>query len=410
MTPRVVLGVGGGIAAYKACELLRLLREAGNEVRVVPTQAALQFVGRATWEALAGHPVSTVVWDDVHLVPHVSIGQQADLVVVAPATADLLARAASGRADDLLTSTLLATRAPVVFAPAMHTEMWEHPATVANVATLRSRGAVVIDPAVGRLTGADSGAGRLPEPESLLGVCRAVLDRGAVAADLVGRNVLISAGGTREPIDPVRYIGNHSSGRQAWALASAAAARGANVTVIAANVRAPSPAGATVHHVGTAAELRDEMVTRASTADIVIMAAAVADFRPVDESATKIKKGDSGSVPAPVALERTADVLAELGASRHGDEPFLVGFAAETASNPQELVDLAAKKLVNKGADLLVANEVGPGKGFESRDNKVVLVDASGVVGSTELTSKEAVANAVLDVVSSRLRGAVGQA
>ncbi|MFZ1855625.1 MAG: bifunctional phosphopantothenoylcysteine decarboxylase/phosphopantothenate--cysteine ligase CoaBC, partial [Candidatus Nanopelagicales bacterium] len=226
------------MAAYKACELLRLLREAGNEVRVVPTQAALHFVGPATWEALAGHPVSAAVWDDVHLVPHVSIGQQADLVVVAPATADLLARAASGRADDLLTSTLLATRAPVVFAPAMHTEMWEHPATVANVATLRSRGAIVIDPDVGRLTGADSGAGRLPEPQSLLGVCRAVLDRGAVAADLVGRNVVISAGGTREPIDPVRYIGNHSSGRQAWALASAAAARGAHVTVVAANVRA----------------------------------------------------------------------------------------------------------------------------------------------------------------------------
>ncbi|MFZ1653720.1 MAG: flavoprotein, partial [Candidatus Nanopelagicales bacterium] len=199
------------MAAYKACELLRLLREAGNEVRVVPTQAALHFVGQATWEALAGHPVSAAVWDDVHLVPHVSIGQQADLVVVAPATADLLARAASGRADDLLTSTLLATRAPVVFAPAMHTEMWEHPATVANVATLRSRGAIVIDPDVGRLTGSDSGAGRLPEPQSLLGVCRAVLDRGAVAADLVGRNVVISAGGTREPIDPVRYIGNHSS-------------------------------------------------------------------------------------------------------------------------------------------------------------------------------------------------------
>lgn len=377
---------------------------------VVPTQAALHFVGQATWEALAGHPVSAAVWDDVHLVPHVSIGQQADLVVVAPATADLLARAASGRADDLLTSTLLATRAPVVFAPAMHTEMWEHPATVANVATLRSRGAIVIDPDVGRLTGADSGAGRLPEPQSLLGVCRAVLDRGAVAADLVGRNVVISAGGTREPIDPVRYIGNHSSGRQAWALASAAAARGAHVTVVAANVRAPSPAGATVHHVGTASELRDQMVARAAGADIVIMAAAVADFRPVDESATKIKKDAVGAAPAPIALERTADVLAELAASRDGDAPFLVGFAAETATGQQELIDLATNKLVNKGADLLVANEVGPGKGFESRDNQVVLVDSSGVVGSTDLTSKEAVANAILDAVSARLRGAVGQA
>lgn len=376
----------------------------------MPTDAALNFVGRATWEALAGHPVSTVVWDDVHLVPHVSIGQQADLVVVAPATADLLARAASGRADDLLTSTLLATRAPVVFAPAMHTEMWEHPATVANVVTLRSRGAIVIDPAVGRLTGADSGPGRLPEPECLLGVCRAVLDRGPATPDLGGRTVLISAGGTREPIDPVRYIGNHSSGRQAWALASAAVARGAEVTVVAANVSAPPPAGATVYRVGTAAELREQMMARSPGVDIVVMAAAVADFRPVDQSETKIKKDDSGVAPAPIALERTADVLAELGASRQGDAPFLVGFAAETASDPQELIELATKKLVNKGADLLVANEVGAGKGFETPDNKVVLVDSSGVVGSTELTSKEAVANAIFDVVSARLRGAVGQA
>uniref|UniRef100_UPI004055FBC0 bifunctional phosphopantothenoylcysteine decarboxylase/phosphopantothenate--cysteine ligase CoaBC n=1 Tax=Streptomyces olivaceus TaxID=47716 RepID=UPI004055FBC0 len=239
----VVLGVSGGIAAYKACELLRRFTESGHEVRVVPTASALHFVGAATWSALSGNPVSTEVWDDVHEVPHVRIGRHADLVVVAPATADMLAKAAHGLADDLLTNTLLTARCPVVFAPAMHTEMWEHPATRENVATLRRRGAVVLEPAVGRLTGADTGKGRLPDPGEIFEACRRVLARGVREPDLAGRHVVVSAGGTREPLDPVRFLGNRSSGKQGYALARTAAARGARVTLLAANAALPDPAG-----------------------------------------------------------------------------------------------------------------------------------------------------------------------
>ena len=253
MPARVVLGVGAGIAAYKACELLRRLTESGHQVRVVPTADALRFVGAATWAALSGQPVTTTPWDDVHEVPHVRLGAEADLVFIAPATADLLARAATGRADDLLTSVLLTARCPVVFAPAMHTEMWEHPATQANVATLRGRGCLVLEPASGRLTGADTGPGRLPEPADLWQVAVRVLARGTagMAPDLRGRRVVVSAGGTREEIDPVRFIGNWSSGRQGYALAEAAVARGAAVTVVAANVGLPDPAGITVAPAGS---------------------------------------------------------------------------------------------------------------------------------------------------------------
>ena len=271
--PSVVLGVSGGIAAYKACELLRRFTESGHDVTVVPTQSALQFVGAATWAALSGKPVATDVWADVHEVPHVRIGQSADLVVVAPATADLLARAAHGRADDLLTNVLLTARCPVVFAPAMHTEMWEHPATRANVATLRERGALVIEPAVGRLTGADTGKGRLPEPDEIFETCRDVLARGLDSGrpllDLAGRSVVVSAGGTREPIDPVRFLGNRSSGLQGIALARTAAARGAEVTLVAANVILPDPAGVKVVRVETTEELRDAVVSVAGSADAV---------------------------------------------------------------------------------------------------------------------------------------------
>ena len=302
MPPRVVLGVSGGIAAYKACEVLRRLTESGHEVTVVPTAAALQFVGAATWEALSGRPVATDVWSDVPSVPHVRLGQEADLVLVVPATADLMARAVHGRADDLLAATLLTARCPVVLAPAMHTEMWEHAATRANVATLRERGVVVLDPAVGRLTGADSGAGRLPEPAEIVEVARLVLARGAAGAtttDLLGRHVVVSAGGTREPLDPVRFLGNRSSGRQGWALARTAAARGARVTLVAANVALEDPAGSTVVRVSTAAELHEAVLDAATDADAVVMAAAVADFRPAAVTDTKIKKDDAGSVPAP---------------------------------------------------------------------------------------------------------------
>src|SRR6059058_4139607 len=284
--PRVVLGVSGGIAAYKACELLRLFTESGHDVRVVPTDSALRFVGQATWAALSGNPVTTDVWRDVEQVPHVRIGQTADLVVVAPATADLLARAATGRADDLLTATLLTARCPVLFAPAMHTEMWEHPATQANVRTLRDRGAIVLDPAVGRLTGADTGPGRLPEPAEIFAVAHRLLERGELAADLTGRHVVVSAGGTREPLDPVRFLGNRSSGRQGYALARTAAARGAEVTLVAANVALPDPAGVKVVAVETTAQLRDAVLAATASADAVVMAAAPADYRPSQVSGT----------------------------------------------------------------------------------------------------------------------------
>src|SRR5947208_10930261 len=282
MPARVILGVSAGIAAYKSCELLRRLTESGHQVRVVPTADSLRFVGPATWAALSGQPVTTTPWEDVHEVPHVRLGAEADLVFVAPATADLLARAASGRADDLLTSVLLTARCPIVFAPAMHTEMWEHPATQANVATLRERGCLVLEPASGRLTGADSGPGRLPEPAELWQAAVRVLARGAagMAADLHGRHVVVSAGGTREEIDPVRFIGNWSSGRQGYALAGTAVARGAEVTVVAANVALPDPAGTKVTRVVSAREMHDAVLAAADGADAVVMAAAVADYRP----------------------------------------------------------------------------------------------------------------------------------
>src|SRR5690349_18766292 len=293
--PRVVLGVSGGIAAYKACELLRRFTESGHDVTVVPTAAALEFVGAPTWAALSGKPVSTTVWDDVHQVPHVRIGQTADLVVVAPATADLLAKAAHGLADDLLTNTLLTARCPIVFAPAMHTEMWEHPATQANVATLRERGALVIEPAEGRLTGADTGKGRLPEPAEIFGIATDVLARGGSGVrDLAGTHVVVSAGGTREFLDPVRFLGNRSSGLQGYALARTAAARGAEVTLVAANTTLEDPAGVKVVRVETTAQLQDQVVAASRTADVVVMAAAPADFRPAAFAEAKIKKSEDG--------------------------------------------------------------------------------------------------------------------
>ena len=381
--------------------MLRRLREAGHDVRAVPTQSALEFVGRATWEALSGNPVTTTVFDDVHEVAHVRIAQHAKLVVIAPATANLLAKAANGLADDLLTSTLLMSRAPVVFAPAMHTEMWNHPATQQNVATLRARGLLVIEPATGRLTGADSGQGRLPEPAALAEVCEAVLDRGTGVADLAGKNVLISAGGTREPLDPVRFLGNRSSGRQGWALAAAAVARGAVVQVVAANVELADPAGATVVKVGTSEELHKAILERASGADVVVMAAAVADFRPTEVSVGKIKKTDDQFVPQ-LELVRTVDVLAELGANK-GEGPLLVGFAAETVVPGPNLLELASAKLAAKGADLVVANSVGVDRGFENSYNAVTIVSENGVERDVASTSKAGVANAVWDVVLQHL-------
>ncbi|MER6102269.1 bifunctional phosphopantothenoylcysteine decarboxylase/phosphopantothenate--cysteine ligase CoaBC [Streptomyces sp. NPDC001832] len=396
--PKVVLGVSGGIAAYKACELLRRLTESGHDVRVVPTESALHFVGAATWSALSGHPVSTEVWDDVHEVPHVRIGQGADLVVVAPATADVLAKAAHGLADDLLTNTLLTARCPVVYAPAMHTEMWEHPATQENVATLRRRGAVVIEPAVGRLTGADTGKGRLPDPGEIFELCRRVLARGSVEADLAGRHVVISAGGTREPLDPVRYLGNRSSGKQGYALARTAVARGARVTLIEANTGLPDPAGADVLHAGTAIQLREAVLKAAADADVVVMAAAVADFRPAEYAPGKIKKKD-GQEPAPIKLVRNPDILAEVAGERARPDQIVVGFAAET----DNVLTNGREKLRRKGCDLLVVNEVGERRTFGSEENEAVVLAADGGETSVPFGPKDALADTVWDLVSSRL-------
>ncbi|MFF1497790.1 bifunctional phosphopantothenoylcysteine decarboxylase/phosphopantothenate--cysteine ligase CoaBC [Streptomyces sp. NPDC058304] len=396
--PKVVLGVSGGIAAYKACELLRRLTESGHDVRVVPTAASLNFVGEATWAALSGNPAGTEVWETVHEVPHVRIGQSADLVVVAPATADILAKAAHGIADDLLTNTLLTARCPVVFAPAMHTEMWEHPATQENVATLRRRGALVIEPAVGRLTGKDTGKGRLPDPEEIYEVCRRVLARGVAEPDLAGRHVVISAGGTREPLDPVRFLGNRSSGKQGYALARTAVARGARVTLVAANTALADPAGVDVVRVGTAVQLREAVLKAAADADAVVMAAAVADFRPAEYADGKIKKKD-GQDPAPVALVRNPDVLAEISADRAREGQVVVGFAAET----DNVLANGRSKLIRKGCDLLVVNEVGASKTFGSEENEAVILASDGAEASVPYGPKEALAEVIWDQVAPRL-------
>lgn len=408
---RIVLGVTGGIAAYKAAALLRLFTEAGHEVTVVPTAAALRFVGEPTWAALSGHPVRSEVWSDVHEVPHVRLGQEADLVLVAPATADLLARAAHGLADDLLTTTLLTARCPVVLAPAMHTEMWEHPATRANVALLRERGVHVIDPAAGRLTGVDSGPGRLPEPADLYAASLdLVASRTATAAigPLEGRRVVISAGGTREPLDPVRYLGNRSSGKQGYALAAVAAERGAKVTLVAANTDLRTPEGVDLVRVETARELEEAIRSAADGADVVVMAAAVADFRPRTVADAKIKKSHDAQDPdaAPtVELVRNPDVLAGLVEARRGSAtPLVVGFAAETGDAEGTVLEHGRAKLVRKGCDVLVVNEVGVDKAFGKDENVVHVLrrDTSDVIDIGP-TTKHAVSARLWDVLQELL-------
>lgn len=384
--------------------LLRLLAESGHDVRVVPTDSALNFVGAATWAALSGHPVHTTVWDDVAGVEHVRLGKSADLVVVAPATADLLSRAAAGRADDLLTATLLTATCPVVMVPAMHTEMWLHAATRANVATLRERGVIVLDPTVGRLTGADTGPGRMPEPEAIAGAISAVLHTGGVR-DLAGVRVMISAGGTREALDPVRFLGNRSSGLQGYALAATAAARGASVTLVSANVELPDPAGCTVVRVGSALELQEAVMSAAGASEVVVMAAAVADFRPADVAADKIKKdGDGEGTPEPIALVRNPDILAGLvefrDAGRLPRAAVLVGFAAETGDADGDPLDHARAKLARKGVDLLVLNDVSGGSVFGRPDNEVHLLTPDGAVDGPHGGSKSEVAHAVWDRVA----------
>ena len=397
---RIVLGVAGGIAAYKACEVLRRLSESGHEVTVVPTPNALEFVGATTWAALSGRAVATSVFENTTEVPHVRIGQQADLVVVAPATADLLARAATGRADDLLTNVLLTATCPVLMVPAMHTEMWLHPATQANVATLRERGVLVMEPASGRLTGADTGPGRLPEPVDIVAVATSVLgdERTADAVrarDLTGRHVVVSAGGTHEALDPVRFLGNASSGLQGIALARAASLRGARVTLVAANVSLPLPSGCTVRTVRSTAGLAEAMLELQADADAIVMAAAPADFTPASPADGKIKKDGDGGLT--VSFKQTTDVLKTLSHARPREQ-VIVGFAAETAADEASLMQLGRAKLERKGCDLLVLNNVSGGAVFGEPDNTVTIIDATGVVEAAA-GSKSAIAHRIWDAV-----------
>ena len=409
---RVVVGVSGGIAAYKACTVVRQLAEAGHEVRVIPTESALRFVGAATFEALSGQPVRTGVFEDIPEVPHVQLGKEADLVVVAPATADLLARAVHGRADDLLTATLLTARCPVMFAPAMHTEMWLHPATVENVATLRRRGAVVLEPASGRLTGTDSGAGRLPEAEEITTLAQLLLERHeALPYDLAGYRLLVTAGGTREPIDPVRFIGNRSSGKQGYAVARVAAQRGAEVTLIAGHTAGLiDPAGVNVVHISSAQQLGEAVSKHAPEADVLVMAAAVADFRPAQVAAAKIKKGpDDQDEPPLIKLVRNDDVLAgAVRARAHGQLPnmrAIVGFAAETGDANGDVLFHAREKLRRKGCDLLVVNAVGDNRAFEVDNNDGWLLASDGTESALQHGSKTLMASRIVDAIVTFLHG-----
>jgi phosphopantothenoylcysteine decarboxylase/phosphopantothenate--cysteine ligase len=407
----VLLGVSGGIAAYKAAELLRRLTEAGHQVRVVPTEAALRFVGAATWEALSGQPVETDVLAGTDAVLHVRLAGQADLILVAPATADTLSRAAAGRADDQLTACLLTATSPVVFAPAMHTQMWHHAATTANVATLRARGAVVIDPAAGRLTGTDSGPGRFPEPDELAAITETLLQRPEVVSpasgrDLAGLRVVVTAGGTREFLDPVRFLGNSSSGRMGWALARAATLRGASVDLVAANVDLPAPSGVSTHPVTSTHELADRTRGLAADADVVVMAAAPSDFRPAQAQPGKIKKDGSGG-GMQLSLVQNPDILAELASDRSHNTATLVGFAAETADDPQHLIELGRAKLAAKGCDLLVLNAVGHQRVFGQPDSEIRLLHAGDSPAETPAAlagSKDVLAHRIWDDVQQTRR------
>lgn len=396
----IVVGITGGIAAYKAVGVVRALVLAGHDVHVVPTEGALRFVGRPTLEAISRNPVHTDLYEGVAEVRHVAIGQAADLIVIVPATANTIAKLAAGLADDLLGNTVLASEAPLVIAPAMHTEMWRNPATQANVATLRSRGVTIVGPAVGQLTGADSGPGRMAEPDVIVA---AALDRVAASArrDLAGRRVVVTAGGTREPLDPVRFLGNRSSGKQGVAIADAARARGAEVTLIAANLETAPPAGCEVRRVSTALELQQAVTDAAAGADVVVMAAAVADYRPAGVSEAKIKK-DASDSGLTLELVRNPDILAGLGHAPH-DGTLLVGFAAETEPDDERLLALGRAKREAKGADLLVVNRVGWNEGFAADENSVVVIGRGGEIVTRAHGTKMSVAEDILDVVVSEL-------
>ncbi len=390
---RVVVGISGGIAAYKAVGVVREFVLRGHDVHVVASDAALRFVGRPTLEAISRNPVQTELFDGVAEVRHVALGQSADLVVVAPATAHTLGKLAAGLADDLLGTTVLASTAPLVVAPAMHTEMWQNPATRDNVATLRARGVHVVGPASGQLTGSDSGPGRMAEPVDIVDAALAALR----PRDLVGRRVVVTAGGTREPLDPVRFIGNRSSGRQGVALAEAARDRGADVVLVAAHLEVTAPAGVEVREVGTTEELRAATRAAASEADVVVMAAAVADYRPESVAAGKIKKEQQGD-ELTLRLVRNPDILAELAAEQVAGQT-VIGFAAETETDDDALLELGRAKLARKGCDYLVVNRVGWSEGFATPGNAVVIVSRPGDIVTRASGTKREVADAILDLV-----------
>jgi len=408
----IVVGITGGIAAYKAVNVVRALVLAGHDVQVVATESALRFVGRPTLEAISRNPVHSELYEGVAEVRHVAIGQAADVIVVAPATANTIAKITVGLADDLLGNTILASRAPLVLAPAMHTEMWQNPATAANIATLRARGVTIVGPATGQLTGADSGPGRMSEPDEIVAAVLAVASSVAhsgehahetgAALDLAGRRILVTAGGTREPLDPVRFIGNRSSGKQGVALARAASARGADVTLIVANlddgVLDLLPDSIAVQHVSTTLELQEAALLAAGTAELIIMAAAVADYRPETVADHKIKKETQGDT-LELRLVKNPDVLRELAAGRH-DGQIIIGFAAETESDPEALLALGVAKRERKGVDFLVVNRVGWTETFASDDNAVIVLDATGRNVAQAAGDKQSVADRILDVVA----------
>ena len=409
----IVVGVTGGIAAYKAVSVIRSFVLLGHDVHVIATDAALRFVGAPTFEAISRNPLNTDLYEGVSEVRHVGIGKRADLVVIAPATANTIAKLANGLADDLLTNTVLATEAPVLIAPAMHTEMWRHPATQANVQTLRLRGVAVVGPGVGQLTGSDSGPGRMEEPDAIVAAAMALAvrqqgrrDRATSAQDaargrrdLAGHRIVITAGGTREPLDPVRFLGNRSSGKQGVALAVAARDRGADVVLVAAHLDVPAPEGVETRTVSTALELQRAVTDAAADADLVVMAAAVADFRPEATSEAKIKKENVGD-GLELSLVANPDILAELSAQKQPDQ-VVVGFAAETERDPQALIELGRRKLQRKGCDFLVINNVGWHTGFSTDHNEVVVLDSGGDIVMEASGTKASVADRILDVITS---------
>ena len=392
----VIVGITGGIAAYKATSIIRLLTQAGHTVKVIPTQNALRFIGATTLEALSHNSVDSDLYNDVESVKHVSLGQEADLVIVAPASASFLARYAAGIADDLLGNTLLVTKAPVVLAPAMHTEMWFHAATQQNLRTIEDRGVHILEPAVGRLTGADSGIGRLPEPEQIVEFALSKVSR----QDLAGKRFLISAGGTREEIDPVRFMGNRSSGKQGVAIAVEAARRGANVTLIAANIPSIPAEIKNVIHVQSAQQLSDCIDSHLKSCDVLVMAAAVADYKVLNPATTKLKRSELGD-RLQLELVANEDILSSTTQriKNEGLAVFTVGFAAETATGSSNLEELAKAKLAVKGCDLIVANNVSNGAVFDSDTNNVLILSQTGRSVAAE-GSKRLVAAELLDVIT----------